>query len=313
MKGSGLIIRKYHQHCLFPLQMAKKKQVETKEIQEESTSAQAEKSTSASRTPPVFVCNQPFGLPVFWPPVGPSSDVFRVQCASYDDAAMSSQLPLQLRDMLCSHPAKDNSTSLNKLGAPVFVFPVPWPFPFLSHSSTLNSQPALNDRQNENSPSCRCCTRSSSDTPVPADNQQLLPTTKKMPEASRSMQTVSLGNIPGTRFSFPPGDGVQQLEPQTKGVINVSAPPSCTGQTSSFGRCINAQVDDSSGVKALSSEPERMAQALLDNEKVIIWSSGKSKDNSASTEARRKRKELQKLKNLHCRYNGTSSKASGKC
>lgn len=281
--------------------MAKITEAKTKEIQEESTSALAEKSASTSRTPPVFLCNHPFGLPVFWPPVGPSSDVPQVQCTLYDDAAVSSQLPLRLRDIPCSHPAKDNSTSLNKPGAPLFVFPVPWPFPFLSHSSTVNSQSALNYRQNDNSPSFRCCTCSSSDTLVLADNYQLLPTTKKMPEASSSMQIASLGNIPGTSSSFPPGDGGQQLEPQPKGAIHVSATPNCTGRTASFRRCTIAQVDDSSGVEALSSDPEHMAQALLKNEKLIICSNGKSKDNIASTEARRKRKELRTLKKLHCR------------
>ncbi|KAL2503001.1 Basic-leucine zipper (bZIP) transcription factor family protein [Forsythia ovata] len=288
--------------CL-KVQMAKITKAETKEIQEESKSAQAEKSTSASRAPPVFFCNQPFAVPVFWPPIGPPSDVFRGRCASHTDAALSSQLPLQLRDMPCSHLEQDNSTSLNKTGAPVFVFPVPWPFPFVAQSSTLNSQPALKDRQNGNSPSCQCCMHSTSDTLVHAENHQLLPTVKKKPEASSSMQTISLGNIHGERFSVPPDDGGQQLVPQHKGAIHVSEPPSCTIQIASFRRSINAQVDESLDIKARSSAPEHMAQALPDDKKAIIWSNGKSKDNIASTEARKKRKELLKLKNL----NGTSS------
>ncbi|KAL0344775.1 UNVERIFIED_CONTAM: hypothetical protein Sradi_4308800 [Sesamum radiatum] len=145
-----------------------------------------------------------------------------------------------------------------RLGNPLFVLPVPWLLPFLSNSYTIHSHSDTNKRQNETSSTRQCSFSSSSDSLFVKDEHQLLSNLNMMMEASSSARAMPVQNVCAAGFT-PLADGTCSL-------TAVSAP----GHTSH-------------GLVKKNQEP-------------IICCNEDSENVFAATTARRRRKELMKLK-----------------
>ncbi|XP_011077881.1 uncharacterized protein LOC105161771 isoform X1 [Sesamum indicum] len=146
-----------------------------------------------------------------------------------------------------------------KLGHPLFVLAVPWLLPFLSGSNTIHSHCDTNKRQNETSSTRQCSFSSSSDSLFVKDEHQLISNLNMMMEASSSARAMPVENVCAAGFT--------SLADETCNFTAVSAP----GHTSR-------------GLAKKNQEP--IIRRNEDPENVF-----------AATTARRKRKELMKLKN----------------
>ncbi|KAI3471839.1 hypothetical protein Pfo_028492 [Paulownia fortunei] len=169
--------------------------------------SQAEISCSATTRTPIFLHNQPSIVPCFWPSIFPSSDVFQFQCASQSNDMSSSQYPMPHRDIPCPHQGQENSMGIARPGTPLFVFPVPWFLPFLTHSCTLHSHSGTNDRKNTH----QCSTCSCSETLLHEDKNRLSSNQNMRVESSNSMKTISVGSVHGAGFTSPPDSGDQRM------------------------------------------------------------------------------------------------------
>ncbi|KAL0316119.1 UNVERIFIED_CONTAM: hypothetical protein Sradi_5490100 [Sesamum radiatum] len=146
-----------------------------------------------------------------------------------------------------------------RLGNPLFVLPVPWLLPFLSNSNTIHSHSDTNKRQNETSSTRQCSFSSSSDSLFVKDEHQLISNLNMLMEASSSARAMPVQNVCAAGFT--------SLADETCSLTAVSAP----GHTSR-------------GLGKKNQEP-------------IICRNEDSENMFAATTARRRRKELMKLKN----------------
>ncbi|KAL0426526.1 UNVERIFIED_CONTAM: hypothetical protein Slati_2827400 [Sesamum latifolium] len=146
-----------------------------------------------------------------------------------------------------------------RLGNPLFVLPVPWLLPFLSNCNTIHSHSDTNKRQNETSSAHQCSFSSSSDSLFVEDEHQLISNLNMMMEASSSARVMPVLNVCAAGFT--------SLADETCSLTAVSAP----GHTSH-------------GPVKKNQEP-------------IICCNEDSENVFAATTARKRRKELMKLKN----------------
>ncbi|KAL0336996.1 UNVERIFIED_CONTAM: hypothetical protein Scaly_1974700 [Sesamum calycinum] len=146
-----------------------------------------------------------------------------------------------------------------RLGNPLFVLPVPWLLPFLSNSNTIHSHSDTNKRQNETSSTRQCSFSSSSDSLFVKDEHQLISNLNMLMEASSSARAMPVQNVCAAGFT--------SLADETCSLTAVSAPGHA-----------------SRGLGKKNQEP-------------IICRNEDSENMFAATTARRRRKELMKLKN----------------
>ncbi|KAI3447481.1 hypothetical protein Pfo_004146 [Paulownia fortunei] len=275
------------------LQMANVKKAESGEMQEEPKLSQAEIASSASTCSPFFLYNQPSLVPSFWPSIVPSSHVFQLQYASPSDVMSSSQFLMRQRDIPSLHLGQETTLGITGPGNPLFVLPVPCLLPFLSHSATLHSYSGTNKRQKEISSAHQCGMSLSSDTLFVKDNHQLSSNPNMRMEASNSTRSMSVGSVDGAGFTFPADSGDHYKGHNPKVTLLVPETLRSVRSVESIRPTRNSQEDDIYDLNVVSA-PEYISQGLLKkNQEPIICGHKKS------TKARRRRKELMKLKNNH--------------
>ncbi|KAK6147179.1 hypothetical protein DH2020_018091 [Rehmannia glutinosa] len=214
--------------------LAKIKEAEERDAQEEPNTSQAEKSTSTPIYPPSI-------FPCFWPSILPSSDVFKFQCASHSNNNISSSQ-----------------------GTPLFLYPVPWLFPFFGHSNTLHSY--YGTKEGENAHQCNTC--SCSETPVHEDNSQLSTNRNMGAEASNSKKSMDVGGVRGPGLTFPSDSGDENTARHPNGTIFV--PGLFSRVRESPGPSRNCDVDDTCDVNVVSPH-ERMRHGLSQkNQEAIV-------------------------------------------
>lgn len=280
---------------LLHLQLAEIKKAEAGEMEEEPKISEAEKSCSATKSTPIFSHNKPSIVPCFWPPIIPSSDVFQFLCAAHSHN-MSSQFPTPQGDIPCSHQGQENSMGNARPGTPLFVLPVPWLLPFLTQHSTLHSNTGTNDRTNAR----QCSKCSCSETRPHEDNNQLSSNQNTKAEATNSMKTMSMDSVHRAGLTLPPESGGQYTARHftsdviVPGLFSPVRPLETRGPPRSF------QVDDTAGVNVVSTTKSMRHGLSQRNQEPIIVPRKKPEDVFAASVARRRRKELMKLKNADC-------------
>ncbi|KAK6147166.1 hypothetical protein DH2020_018078 [Rehmannia glutinosa] len=216
--------------------LAKIKEAEERDAQEEPNTSQAEKSTSTPIYPPSI-------FPCFWPSILPSSDVF---------------------------------------------------------NNTLHSY--YGTKEGENAHQCNTC--SCSETPVHEDNSQLSTNRNMGAEASNSKKSMDVGGVRGPGLTFPSDSGDENTARHPNGTIFV--PGLFSRVRESPGPSRNCDVDDTCDVNVVSPH-ERMRHGLSqkNQEAIVSRHYKKSEDIFVASEARRRRKELMKLKNIDSHHVNT--------
>lgn len=271
-------------------QLAEAKKLAAGETEEEPNSSDAEKFSCTTASAPIFLHNQPPIVPCFWPHILPSSDVFPFQCASHTHNMSLSQFPMPPGDIPCVRQGQGQEHSMGNArpGAPLFVVPIPWLLPLLAHSST-------NTTHYCGKCSCSEARLSEDSSPLPS-NQNM------RAEGYNHMQTMCADSDGRDGTTLPPDSSVQCSIRQPPGAIVVPGLFTPVRPREALEPPWSCQVDDTTTDLRLVSALESMRHGLLrTNQETSICSSTKAEDVYVATEARRRRKELMKLKNIHCK------------
>ncbi|KAK4419350.1 hypothetical protein Salat_2347900 [Sesamum alatum] len=270
-------------------QLAKIKQAEAGEKQEEpKTTSLPEKSCPATGAQ-TFFHNQPSMVPFFWPSILPSSDLVQFHCASGSNIISSQQYAIPHRDI---HQGQDNSTGVNTgQGTPVIVLPVPWLLPCLTHSSMLHSNSCINDKQNTQPHS----SSSGSETRLHEDKNQSSLSYNTRAEARNSTKA---GSAHGAGFNMPTDSGGHYTTSHPRGVVSVPELFSSVRPQEGHRPTKTSRVENTFGVDVVSATHSMLQK----NQDTIIGLQKKPEDIFAATEARRRRKELMRLRNINCHH-----------
>lgn len=244
------------------------------ETEEERNSPEAERFDSAIASTPVFVHNQPSIVPCFWPSILPPSDVFPFQCASHPHNTSSSQFLMPPGDIPSLHQGQDYSMG----NQPLFVVPVPWLLPLLTHSSSGGTHA-------HHCGKCSCSSKAN-----PSDDN--MPSS----QAYNHMETTGAdsdgrGGTSGDQCSV-------RHTPSTMVVPGLFSP---VRRRETVEHPRSWQVDDSADLRLVSALESMRNGLLRTNQEPIICSPKKAEDVFVATEARKRRKQLMKLKNIHCK------------
>ncbi|KAM7531612.1 hypothetical protein LguiB_035022 [Lonicera macranthoides] len=258
-------------------QMTKIVKAEEEEIQIESTSTTyVDTSTSPSTSCPIFIYNNPSFLPFLWPPIVQPSD--SVQSQYGPQSALSTE----------SFRERVNPTNTSIPQSAVYLVPYPWPFPLPNHHSSgphLQSSP-IKDQQDETSSNNLSTTSSSSRPIVHLQNQHSLRLVNNKTEPS--IEAIPANDIHENPFGFQPDGG--GLCPRGTGLVPV--PLSCVSAASTIEYKRNPRPEPACYVSKASQPAE------CD----IIKGPKKEGDAVTAADARKRRKELKRLKHLHPRY-----------
>ncbi|XP_011094388.1 uncharacterized protein LOC105174095 isoform X2 [Sesamum indicum] len=272
-------------------QLAKIKQAEPGEKQEEPKISLPEKSCPATTSTSTFFHNQPSVVPFFWPSILPSSDLVQFHCASGSNIMSSQQFAIPHRDMPCPHQGQENSTGLNsgQGTTPFIVLPVPWLLPCLTHSSMLHSNSCINDKQNTQPRSSSAC----SETRLHEDKNQSSSSYNARAEAHNSTKA---GSAHGAGFNMPRDGGVQCTACHPRGAVSVPELFSSVRAQEGHRPSRTSWVENTAGVDVSATHGTRQK-----NQEPTIGLHKKPENMFVATEARR-RKELMRLRNINCHH-----------
>ncbi|KAJ4971219.1 hypothetical protein NE237_004318 [Protea cynaroides] len=279
-------------------QMVKKIKTEVKESPEETYSIHGDASTSSSTELPLLMYNRPLFPPFLWStiihPLNP------VQMP-----AVPENVTVQ-KDPMPSNYEQGTFQSLNGPRAPFYIIPCPWFFPLPEHGNRLHSQPPLDscgfkEKQEENSVDNQHDKGSPSKArgDVGYNHQSSLTEFKADAVLSTEANTSTSSTYPESSVGFP--TEVQVIGSHPQGVVLTPVPLRSVKPT--FTMCEDEfRTDSVSQPKTVSSEASHIAIPLPEKlQGANVFSNKKMVDAAAAAEARKRRKELTKLKNLHGR------------
>ncbi|XP_031128134.1 uncharacterized protein LOC116030125 isoform X2 [Ipomoea triloba] len=254
---------------------------EAQDIHEVSNSTQPEMSTA-----PSFFYNRSPMMPCMWRPIFQPLDAIHLQHGSQSgfSSNVGEPTPFLKQEHSTSNPA-----------TPFYVLPFPWllpfhaPNPYFPQSSDHNETSVLHQ-----------CSMSSSITPVSMEQHRIFLPVKDEMEDSNSTQAIHKDDCKEVGLGFLSGlgtscttDGIRQhLEPHPKQAAALMA----GAKVGSLG----GEVRDINTIS--SSNVRQITRDSFEDKGVLTCPSKNSAEATAAIEARKRRKEIMKLKNhLHCR------------
>lgn len=265
---------------------------EAQDIYEVSNSAQAEMSTSTAQS---FFYNHSPMMPCIWRPIFQPLDAIHLQHGSQNGSSsnVGEPAPFLRQEQSTSNPA-----------TPFYVLPFPWfipfhaPNPYFRQSSDHNETSVLHQ-----------CSVSSSKTPVSMEQHRVfLPVKDEIEDSNSTQAIIHKDDCKEVGFGFLSGlgtsrtaDGIhQKLEPHLKQAPFMASPLTSVGQVTNAGAkvsCLGGEVCDINSISSTVRQLAREDQGLL-----TCPSRNSADATAAAIEARKRRKEIMKLKNhLHCR------------
>ncbi|KAJ8754217.1 hypothetical protein K2173_002117 [Erythroxylum novogranatense] len=277
-------------------QMAKVIKAEVQESQGNVESAYREMPSNPATNCPMLLYNHhPFSS-LCWPSVVRSSNSAQLNHLPQNGVVISSGIPITFSGKLDSYQQHQETRR-----TPLYLVSCPWFFPVPDHSNGLLSQSTfgLKHVQNGATANKQCSDSMPSTGTAFSESGHLSLPLKVKPEADNSTELGVLNDIKETP-RFPTDGGGQCAGALQKEILTPQMPCSIKNDTGLQSEC----TPSSAGIYAkisqlISSIPEK----TLDQFK---FSSKKLVDAAAAAEARKRRKELTKLKNLHgrqCRLN----------
>ncbi|OIT27951.1 PREDICTED: uncharacterized protein LOC109213261 [Nicotiana attenuata] len=274
-------------------QMAKIVKAEVQETDDESKLTPVE-TPSTSTTFPTFLHNQTRATPFFWSfqPL----DGLPLQSGSHSISGITRQLPTPLGEFKPSDKL-ESPTMMNKPETPLYILPFPSPMPFLAQSNLFYPPSSDHNDQHETSVVHECST-STPRTTVNTENHLTATPPKVETETTDSIDTLHRDILREADSGYLLNEGALR----SKGLVQV------TSNSSAFVRPVIArqsdccQQDNSPDVKVASSARGHVAGASPKMyQQPFSCSDSASTDAIIAAKARRKRKELMKLKS-QCYY-----------
>ncbi|KAA8516697.1 hypothetical protein F0562_016797 [Nyssa sinensis] len=284
-------------------QTTKTIEAEVEETQKESKSPCVEISSTPSSNYPFFIYDQTPFTPFLWPSIIRSSSPFQLHYGSQNIIPVPSEVPMPSIGKPDSFHEQETLSGINGPGTPLYMLPCSWFFPFPDHGNRVHPQPSshLYDIQNETSLDNQCSASSSSKSIAHIENHHSLMPFKIKTEASTSTEAIPSDNLHETPYGFPPDGGRQFIGHHSEGMALMPAPLKAVRPAATAKHENGPQPDYIPNAKAVSSTVSHTVDALPEKNPESIFCPKKLVDSVAASEARKRRKELTKLKNIHCR------------
>lgn len=297
----------YHDLTCSPiLQVAKVMKAEVGETQGEVKLAHAEMSSSPTNCP-LLLYNHHALTPLGWPSIIQSSQPVPSRHGMQNAVTFPSNISTSITGKLASSQEQENPTDSNVARTPLYVVPCPWFFPLHDSGSGFHAPISNGLKVLQDETSARNGYGSGSSSKMTADKENhhfLLPVKIKneaygLPEAQ---SYNDLNDIPVTES--PQNGGCQQIGRYTREATLTPPPLSSVGGSFIVKHDNVLQSDYTGHTKAVSKIANHLVSHPEKKQEPVNYPSRKLVDAATAAEARKRRKELTKLKNLHGRQCG---------
>ncbi|KAF3944427.1 hypothetical protein ACB098_09G050300 [Castanea mollissima] len=301
-----LALKKYQSlettNKLLKEQMVKAIKVEVEVTPPEHKSADIATSTSSSSNCPLFLFNRPPLMPVFWPSIIPSQNPVPSLHGRLSATVIPSNIDMPGTCRPDISQEQDNHIDVNGPRTPFYVLPYPWFFPLPDHGNGVQPHPSIGmeNKQDETSHNNQYSASSSSNTVVHVENHHCPLPIKVKTEATASTEARPTNDLNKTPVGCPSDGGGQHTVVHSKEMLFTLAPQDCVQPASTVNHENRLQSD-----YTLSEKPSKSCHIVTalpeKKQESAIYPNKKLTDAVAAAEARKRRKELTKLKNLNGR------------
>ncbi|XP_050381419.1 uncharacterized protein LOC126798479 isoform X2 [Argentina anserina] len=290
---------------LLKFQMAKAKKAEIEETADENMSAYMKIPSSSPTNSPLFLFNRPPFTPVFWPSIIQSSNSIQLQQVPQNPMGIPSNISLSCNVTADSSHEPGNPININGSRTPMYVFPCPWFFPHYENGNVLEPQSSCLEIKQEGAFfNSQGIASSSSRNAVQLENNQSSFPVRLDTEASGTVETKPSTDLTENPAQFPDdrGDqhtGIHHKEEESREMFLPLL--NRGGVSSNIKHESELQLDVGANFEKSSTAGHPFSALTEKNSEPIIYPSRKMADAIAAAEARKRRKKLTKLKNLHGR------------
>ncbi|KDP42718.1 hypothetical protein JCGZ_23658 [Jatropha curcas] len=307
-------------------QMAKIIKTEVKESTADPKSAHVEEPTTTATNCSLLLYNQHPFPSLCWPSIVQSGNSAHAHHGPQNAIIIQSSNPIHPHhgpqsnivvpslsmphdgDLDSSHQQQENPMIVNGSRTPLYIVSCPWFFSVLDHRNRIHPQSSgLQCIKDGNSLDNQCSSSSSSKAAALMENQLFSLPKKVKSEVAGSTEVRVINDLNETPVGFPPDGGGQCGGPHLDEtaltpLLFSTVIPAVAGKNEN-----GSQLELVSHTNGICTKPSQLLSALPENNQDLLkFPSKKLVDVAAAAEARRRRKELTKLKNLHtrqCRMN----------
>ncbi|XVF55680.1 hypothetical protein PTKIN_Ptkin06aG0056400 [Pterospermum kingtungense] len=256
-----------------------------------------------SRNYPFFIYNQHHFPPFCWPSIVQSSHPIQSPCGHQNAIVFPSSISTPSNGMLASSHDQENPINVNGPKNPLYVVPYPWFFSLPDHGNGLHPQPACgsNNIKDETSVNNRFSTGCSLKSSFVREEEYNSSLPIKAEKDAYGSVEASPDNLNCTPVRLSSDGGGQCTKFQIKKEEGLVPTPLCSAGTTSVieqenmqDHVVNTEVVPIRACHFVGALPE-------ENQESTNCMSKKALDAVAAAEARKRRKELTKLKNFNGR------------
>ncbi|KAF5473821.1 hypothetical protein F2P56_005776 [Juglans regia] len=285
-------------------QMAKVVKAEVEETPGERGSADLGASLSSSTNcPRLLYDHHPF-MPAFWPSIIQSSSHVQSLHGRRSAIVIQSNIPMPAACSLDTSQEQENRIDVNGPRTSLYVLPCPWFFPHPGHGNGRQPEPStdMKDEQDETSHDNHYGVSSSTKFVAYVENHHCSLPVEVKTEASGSTEARPANDdLNETPVGLPPNGGDQNTGAHSEEILFTPALLDCFQRASTMKHENRPQLDYTRDIETPSTAC-CIASALPEKkQKSTVYPNRKLIDVVAAAEARKRRKELTKLKNLHVR------------
>ncbi|KAG6619060.1 hypothetical protein I3842_Q109800 [Carya illinoinensis] len=282
-------------------QMAKVRKAVVEETPGEHYSADVAASLSSSRNCPWHLYDHPPFLPVLWPSVIQSSNRVQSQYGRQSAIVIPSNMPMPAACRPDNSREQENRIDVDGQKAPLYVLPFPWFFPLPGPGNRLQPLPStgMKYEQGEASRSNHNASSFSKFIAHVENRHCSLPIEVKT-EVSGSSEVRPDNDLNETPIGFPLDGVSQHTGANSEEILYTPASLDCSQPASTIKHENMSQSAYAPNIETTSTA-RPIASALPEKQESAVFPGKKLIDTVAAAEARKRRKELTKLKNLHGR------------
>lgn len=291
-------------------QMAKQIKAEMEASPGDLKSALVDIPTTAPTNCPLLVYNQHAFSPHCWPSVIQSSKPIQSHYTTENAIVIPSNMPMPTNGTHdSSQLQQENTVIVSGPRTPLYVVSCPWFFPGPDHGNGLHAQPSFSfkHRQDGTSLNNLCCGSSSPTAAAPMENRHSSLSIIVKSETTSSEEVRVINDLNETPVGFTLYGGGQCEGTHPKEMILTPVPPTSVTPAVAVKNEAGQKSEYALGAHGICAKASQLRCVLPEkNQDPFTFPSKKLVDAASAAEARRRRKELTKLKNLHgrqCRLN----------
>ncbi|CAK7343410.1 unnamed protein product [Dovyalis caffra] len=291
-------------------QMAKLIKAEVEGSPGDLKSALVDIPTTAPTNCPLLVYNQHAFSPHCWPSIIQSSNPIQSHYRTQNAIVIPSSIPMPTNGKHdSSQLQQENAVIVSGPRTPLYIVSCPWFFPGPDHGNGLHAQPSFSFKHVQDGTSVNnlCCGSSSPKAAARMENRHSSLSIKVKSETASSAEGRVINDLNETPVGFTRDGGGQCEGPHPKEMIPTSLPLTSVTPTIAVKDEPGPKSEYAFGANGICTKASHLMSVLPEkNQDPFKFPSKKLVDAAEAAEARRRRKELTKLKNLHgrqCRFN----------